>query len=401
MADVVLRGVSRVFPDGTVAVNSIDLSVPDGQFMVLVGPSGCGKSTTLRMIAGLDQVSEGEISIGGRVVNDLLPKDRDIAMVFQNYALYPHMTVRQNLSFALRLRQGAFIKRLWQRMASSTRSGEAVVSNEQIEAKVHAVATKLGIERLLERRPRELSGGERQRVALGRALVREPVAYLFDEPLSNLDARLRLDMRREIKQLHTELQSTMIYVTHDQVEALTLGDQIAVMRNGEIQQVGTPNEVYERPRNRFVAGFIGSPPMNFLEATVQGGVQDDMSPFTLATAAGTVAVDRLATETVQRRVGDRVVLGFRPETVRVSSSEGGSDAGLPATVTLVEPLGDATIVHMQFVAEAAEERSTVMCKVAPDSRLTTGERVELQIDTSRIHYFDPESGQNLAYADGN
>ncbi len=398
MADVVLRGVSRVFPDGTVAVNGIDLSIPDGQFMVLVGPSGCGKSTTLRMIAGLDQVTDGEISIGSRVVNRLMPKDRDIAMVFQNYALYPHMTVRQNLAFALKLRQGGPLKRLVQRIFSPTKATAAAQQRKDIEQKVRSVAEKLGIKHLLERRPRELSGGERQRVALGRALVREPVAYLFDEPLSNLDARLRLDMRRELKQLHVELRSTMVYVTHDQVEALTLGDRIAIMRNGEIQQVGTPRQVYERPRNRFVAGFIGSPPMNFLEVRLR----DDDTQWAIETVAGTVAVDKSAIKTLQREVDDQVVLGFRPEAVRVAQpSRGPGATRLPATVALVEPLGDAMIVHMELtMAGSATATENVLCKVDATSQLAAGEKVEIEIDFGRIHFFDSETGENLIDAGG-
>lgn len=394
MADVVLQGVSRVFPGGTVAVNRIELSIPDGQFMVLVGPSGCGKSTTLRMIAGLEQVSSGQISIGGRVVNDELPKDRDIAMVFQNYALYPHMSVRQNLSFALKLRHGGLLKRLFQRVTSPTTAAETARRQAEIEQRVRDVAAKLGIERLLDRRPRELSGGERQRVALGRALVREPVAYLFDEPLSNLDARLRLDMRRELKQLHTELQSTMIYVTHDQVEALTLGDRIAVMRDGEIQQVGTPQEVYNQPRNRFVAGFIGSPPMNFVEGRVVSE-QDDLS---IDTGSGSVAVDSAATKTLQRRVGDQVVLGFRPEVVRLADRSVGSKLRLSGQVILVEPLGDATIIHVSLSAAQATEAPAVLCRAQPDVQVSVDDQVELEVDSQRIHCFEVDSGESLTAA---
>ncbi len=396
MADVVLRGVSRVFPDGTVAVAGIDLSIPDGQFMVLVGPSGCGKSTTLRMIAGLDQVTGGEISIGSRVVNRLPPKDRDIAMVFQNYALYPHMTVRQNLAFALKLRQEGPLRRLAMRIISPAKAALAAQRRKDIDHKVRAVAEKLGIRHLLERRPRELSGGERQRVALGRALVREPVVYLFDEPLSNLDARLRLDMRRELKQLHAEMRSTMVYVTHDQVEALTLGDRIAVMRNGEIQQVGSPREVYDRPRNRFVAGFIGTPPMNFVEARLQG---NDAHP-TLETAFGLVAVDKSVTKTLQRRVGQQVVMGFRPEAVRMAGTSAGEATRLPATVTLVEPLGDTTIVHVELAEGGSGESTTVLCKVDAASQLACGESVAIEIDSGRIHLFDSDTGENLVYVGG-
>ena len=240
MASVSLRNVRKVYPGGAVGVGGVDLEIRDGEFVVLVGPSGCGKSTTLRMVAGLEEITSGEISIGGRVVNDVLPKDRDIAMVFQNYALYPHMTVRENLAFGLKLRK---------------------VPKDEIERRIADAAAVLGIEPYLDRRPKALSGGQRQRVAVGRAIVRNPAVFLFDEPLSNLDAKMRTQMRVEIKRLHARLGATMIYVTHDQTEAMTMGDRIVVMEGGRIRQAGAPLEVYEHPANRFVAGFIGTPPM--------------------------------------------------------------------------------------------------------------------------------------------
>jgi len=270
MAGVVLAGVSRVYPGGFQAVQHLDLEVRDKEFLVLVGPSGCGKSTTLRMIAGLEEASGGEIRIGGRVVNDVAPKDRDIAMVFQNYALYPHMSVYRNMSFGLELRYGSgWLQRAWRRLFQPARAAELSVARSGIDQQVRSAAKMLGIEPLLERMPRQLSGGERQRVAVGRAIVRQPAAFLFDEPLSNLDARLRVDMRRELRQLHRRLQATIVYVTHDQVEALTLGDRVAVMDQGAIHQIGSPMEVYDHPKDRFVAGFIGSPPMNFLEGRIK------------------------------------------------------------------------------------------------------------------------------------
>ena len=270
MAEVVLENVSRVYPGGALAVDSVNLVVHDQEFLVLVGPSGCGKSTTLRMIAGLEEVSSGTIRIGSRVVNQVAPRERDIAMVFQNYALYPHMTVRGNMAFGLELRYGGgWLARLGRRIVRPHQAVALAAQRRQIEPRVRAVAQALAIEHLLDRLPGQLSGGERQRVALGRAIVREPQAFLFDEPLSNLDAKLRVELRHELKQLHTRLKTTMIYVTHDQVEALTLGQRIAVMQAGKLQQVGPAMEVYDQPANQFVAGFIGTPPMNFVSGQLQ------------------------------------------------------------------------------------------------------------------------------------
>jgi len=287
MANVRLEGVRKIYQDGGhVAVHGVDLVVSDGEFVVLVGPSGCGKSTTLRMIAGLESITAGRLFIGDRLVNDVPPKDRDIAMVFQNYALYPHMTVRENLAFALQLRK---------------------LPAAEIERRVQLAASTLGLDEVLDRKPRQLSGGQRQRVAVGRAIVREPAVFLFDEPLSNLDAKLRVQTRREIAKLHRDLGATMIYVTHDQVEAMTLGDRIVVMNAGRVQQVDTPLALYDRPANRFVAGFIGSPAMNFVEGTVS-----DRRAFTARGDAFVIPVGALA---AQIAPGRQLVMGVRPEDI--------------------------------------------------------------------------------------
>ena len=290
MAQVVLKDLVKRFSEEVIAVNSVNLDIQDKEFIVLVGPSGCGKTTTLRMVAGLEDISGGEIRIGDRLVNDVPPKDRNIAMVFQNYALYPHMTVYKNMAFSLKLRR---------------------TPKAEIEQRVKAAADILGIGELLERKPKQLSGGQRQRVAVGRAIVRQPEVFLFDEPLSNLDAKLRVNMRAELIKLHERLDSTMIYVTHDQVEAMTMGDRIVVMRNGFIQQVGSPMQVYNEPTNQFVAGFIGSPPMNFLEAMLvqeNGAVQVDVKGSRL-----TLPADRA--KQVEGYVNQPVVFGIRPEDV--------------------------------------------------------------------------------------
>jgi multiple sugar transport system ATP-binding protein len=330
MGDVDFRSVSKRF-DGQTVVAELDLHINDGEFMVLVGPSGCGKSTALRMLAGLEDVSDGTISIAGRVVNDVAPRDRDIAMVFQNYALYPHMTVRENLGFALRLR-------------GSTRA--------EIDRGVTGAAELLGITHLLERRPRELSGGQRQRVAVGRAIVRNPAVFLFDEPLSNLDAKLRGEMRAEIIKLQQRLGTTTVYVTHDQVEAMTMGHRIAVMRNGRIQQLGTPLEVYERPANLFVAGFIGTPPMNLLLAKTLG-----LSP-------------------------PDAIAGIRPEHIVP-----GDDFRLP--IEVVEPLGHAVIVHVRL------EDKPLIAALPPGRIPRVGDTIGLKIQREQVHLFDATTEQRL------
>jgi multiple sugar transport system ATP-binding protein len=318
VAQVILQQVSKTYPGGVIAVHPLDLHIAHGEFAVLVGPSGCGKSTTLRMIAGLEEITGGTVSIGDRVVNDIEPRDRNIAMVFQNYALYPHMNVRENLAFGLKMRK---------------------LPKAEITAKVEDAARILGIETLLERKPRALSGGQRQRVALGRAIVRDPDVFLFDEPLSNLDAKMRVQMRAEIARLHHRLGATMIYVTHDQTEAMTLGQRIVVMKDGIVQQVAAPLELYERPANRFVAGFIGSPAMNFLSGRLE---QHDGLRF--VTEAGESVGLPAGFRPAAAVVGTPTILGIRPEHLDVTSA--GAGAGLSAPVQVVESLGNETMVHL-------------------------------------------------------
>ena len=364
MANVRLEGVRKIYQDGGhIAVHGVDLDVADGEFVVLVGPSGCGKSTTLRMIAGLESITAGKLYIGDRLVNDVPPKDRDIAMVFQNYALYPHMTVRENLAFALELRK---------------------LSASEIDRRVKRAAETLGLEQVLQRKPRQLSGGQRQRVAVGRAIVREPAVFLFDEPLSNLDAKLRVQTRREIAKLHRDLGATMIYVTHDQVEAMTLGDRIVVMNEGRVQQVDSPLALYDHPANRFVAGFIGSPAMNF----IQGAVAEAR----FVTTDGALAVPLPASVQITRAAG--VVYGIRPEDVAISSGNepamrGGETVEVPARVDLAEPLGNETFVHTTVGSHAITARST--SRQLPD----VGSTVRLTIDPARGHWFDLESGRRI------
>jgi multiple sugar transport system ATP-binding protein len=363
MARVRLEGVRKIYADGGhIAVHGVDLEVGDGELVVLVGPSGCGKSTTLRMIAGLESITAGRLYIGDTLVNDLPPKDRDIAMVFQNYALYPHMSVRENLAFALRLRK---------------------LPQAEIDRRVRQAADTLGLGDVLDRKPRQLSGGQRQRVAVGRAIVREPEVFLFDEPLSNLDAKLRVQTRREIAKLHRDLSATMIYVTHDQVEAMTLGDRIVVMNAGHVQQVDTPLALYDRPANRFVAGFIGSPAMNFIPGAI-----DDARAFVSADGSITVPVPREATADLT--AGRRVELGVRPEHVLVAVSAGpNADAAFAARVELVEPLGSETLVHTMVGVNAIVARSTTR-DLAP-----IGAQVRLRFDTQALHWFDQASGARI------
>jgi multiple sugar transport system ATP-binding protein len=360
MAGVALKGLSKTFDGAVEAVHEMNLDVGDGEFVVLVGPSGCGKSTTLRMIAGLEEPTTGEIWIDGRMVNDVQPKDRDIAMVFQNYALYPHMTVWKNLAFGLKLRR---------------------TPKSDIRRRVGEVAEKLGISALLDRRPRALSGGQRQRVALGRALVREPKVFLFDEPLSNLDAKLRVEMRAELKKLHHELGATMIYVTHDQVEAMTLGERIVVMNDGVVQQVDEPLAVYERPANLFVAGFVGTPSMNLIE----GELTDSGGRGELVSGAGRIPLPAAWSGAVGRLAGSRGVLGVRPEDIVLERS----GEGLPVEVTVTEPLGDQMLVYMN-----AGDTSLV-AKSASDFCMSYGDRAAAAFRESRIHLFDAETGRNV------
>ena len=398
MASIGLEGVSRTYPGGIAAVEELSLEVSDKEFMVLVGPSGCGKSSTLRMIAGLEEPTAGRISIGGRVVNDVPPKDRDIAMVFQNYALYPHMSVYRNMAFGLELRYGSsLLTRTFWRVARPSKAADMAERRKMINRRVRQAAQSLGIENLLDRLPRELSGGERQRVALGRAIVRQPAAFLFDEPLSNLDAKLRLQMRRELKELHRRLQATMVYVTHDQTEALTMGDRIAVMYGGTLQQLGTPLEVYDEPCNLFVAGFIGAPPMNLVHGTLEA--DGDVGVF--RASGWSVPVGRNLYERVKQYAGKPLVLGIRPEHVR--QEHGGQGRGLTATVSVVEPLGDGSIVHLQIEPEggaSADSVTPIVGKWPPRPAVEPGERLAIAFDMDFAHWFDPKSEKNVGQPAG-
>ena len=393
MAEIAYDSVSKVFDDGTRAVDSLDLRVEDGELMVMVGPSGCGKTTALRMLAGLEEITDGEIRIGDRVVNDLTPKDRDIAMVFQNYALYPHMTVEQNLAFGLKLRK---------------------LPKEEISQRVRETAQKLEIAEFLKRKPRALSGGQRQRVAMGRAIVRNPQAFLMDEPLSNLDAKLRVQMRAEIHQLQRRLGVTTIYVTHDQVEAMTLGDRVAVMRDGRLQQVASPQALYDSPVNDFVAGFIGSPSINMVVADLartDGRLWVSFGEHRLAVP------DELIRKhpALERYVGRSVLLGIRPEHFEDArlDSNAGPEQRITTTSELTEPLGAEVLVHFTVSARGhvagidAENASDadvrlgsdgsegdvtrMVARVDPETRISVNDRIELAVDTNRIYFFDPET----------
>jgi multiple sugar transport system ATP-binding protein len=365
VAAIEFHEVSKVYPDGTRAVESLDLQIKEDEFMVFVGPSGCGKTTALRMVAGLEEISEGTISIGGRIVNEISSKDRDLAMVFQNYALYPHMTVAQNLAFGLKLRK---------------------IDKAETRRRVQVAATTLGLEDYLERKPGALSGGQRQRVAMGRAIVREPQAFLMDEPLSNLDAQLRVQMRAEIQKLQRELGVTTIYVTHDQTEAMTMGDRIAVMRGGTLQQVDAPEQVYRWPANRFVAGFIGSPAMNMVSARLtrlDGELVVSFGEHSLMLG------DEVLTERPGLRAyeGGEVVLGLRPEDLEDAAfAEAAPGRTLATVCTLREALGSEVLVH--FVVED----STFIARVHPQTAARVGDTLQLVVDTSRLHFFEPGSG---------
>jgi multiple sugar transport system ATP-binding protein len=364
MANVILQDVAKRYGDNPPVITGISLEIREHEFMVLVGPSGCGKSTLLRMIAGLEEITSGTISIGGRVVNDVPPKDRDIAMVFQSYALYPHMSVRENLEFGLRLR------------------GTPRAEMDQL---ITDAAKILGLDELLERRPKELSGGQRQRVALGRAIVRKPSVFLFDEPLSNLDAKLRVQMRAEIKKLQHRLQVTSVYVTHDQVEAMTMGHRMAVMNAGKVQQVGTPLEVYERPQNLFVANFIGTPPMNFIRARVaDGGAALVADGYSLPAPAR--ARDALAA-----RAGKQVIIGIRPENVvEPGRATRGATAVMELTADMVETLGDEVVVH------GKQGDALIAFKMDPHNPPELGGKVTAHLEVDRFHLFDAESEARIA-----
>jgi multiple sugar transport system ATP-binding protein len=370
MARVAFDEATKVYPGPVVALDHLTLDVADGEFLILVGPSGCGKSTALRMVAGLERISDGTISIGDRVVNDVPPKDRDIAMVFQNYALYPHMTVEKNLGFGLRRRH---------------------TPREDVRQRVDEMSEMLGLQDLLRRRPGQLSGGQRQRVAMGRALVREPEVFLLDEPLSNLDAKLRVQMRSELKRLHDRIGVTTIYVTHDQVEAITLGERIAVLSEGVLQQVGPPQDVYDHPANVFVAGFIGSPPMNLLKGNAAGG---------------RIAVGEV--EFVDRQVPDgEVLVGIRPEGLH-PVGEAFDGPVFEVSVEVVEPLGDEVLVHGSIEAHAAEERreaeevalladgkrdrATITLRLPPEERPKPGSRLRVGVAQHKVRLFDVANG---------
>jgi multiple sugar transport system ATP-binding protein len=396
---VTFDNVGKVYADGTRAVSGMSLEISDGEFMVLVGPSGCGKTTALRMVAGLEDISEGTLRIGDRVVNRVPARDRDIAMVFQSYALYPHLTVYDNIAFGLRLRK---------------------VSKSEIDGRVREAARVLGLEEFLDRKPRALSGGQRQRVAMGRAIVRQPQAYLMDEPLSNLDAKLRVHMRAEISALQHELGVTTIYVTHDQVEAMTMGDRVSVMRKGELQQVAPPQELYERPVNLFVGGFIGSPAMNLVEATIEqqnGAVVTRVGSHTLELPEEVLR----ARPALRSYVGRKIVLGIRPEGLEdaVLEPDTPGERRIQGVVVLREPLGSEIVAHFEVDASPAltedvrelardvgqestvqiaaddETKTTMVGRFGPRSRIRNGDVIDVAVDMSTVHLFDLETGLGI------
>jgi multiple sugar transport system ATP-binding protein len=397
VAEIELHQLTKVYGDGTRAVNELDLQIPDGEFTVLVGPSGCGKTTALRMVAGLEPITSGEVRIGGRVVNDLPPKSRDVAMVFQNYALYPHMSAYKNMAFGLKLRK---------------------LPRAEIDRRVKDAARILGLSEVLGKRPRTLSGGQRQRVAMGRAIVREPQAFLMDEPLSNLDAKLRVEMRAEIARIQRDLEVTTIYVTHDQTEALTLGDRVAVMRDGVLQQLDVPQLLYDEPVNLFVAGFIGSPAMNLVGADLvaaNGGLEARFGEHQLR-VADVLLENRPALRTF---AGKRVILGIRPEDLE-DASHGDGEAGagrISAVVDIREDMGSEVYVHfgvgappvrgkdveaavgheaIEATAEQARRRGSLfVARVTRGTRVREGERIELLAALDRLHFFDPETGRGI------
>jgi len=392
MAEVTFDGVGKVYPDGTRAVGDMDLEIKDGEFMVLVGPSGCGKTTALRMVAGLEDISEGVVRIGDRVVNHVPPRDRDIAMVFQSYALYPHLSVYENIAFGLKLRKE---------------------KKSEIEKRVREAADILGLEPFLKRKPRALSGGQRQRVAMGRAIVRRPQAFLMDEPLSNLDAKLRVQMRAEIHQLQRRLGVTTIYVTHDQVEAMTMGDRVAVMNAGHLQQVDTPQVLYDQPVNEFVAGFIGSPSINLVESELarsNGHLEVSLGEHKLA-VDDKIARNRSG---LGDYVGKKIILGIRPEDFEDAALEpdAPADRRIKVTADLTEPLGSEVLVHFGTEATAVvssaaaadagedadirlgeedEVTTRLIARVSPKSHVALGQQIELAVDTTRLYFFDPET----------
>jgi len=386
MGAIEISNVGKVYPNGTRALEDVNITIDDGEFVVLVGPSGCGKTTLLRMVAGLEDITEGTIKIADKVVNEVAPKDRDIAMVFQNYALYPHMSVYDNMAFSLKLRK---------------------LSKDEIDSKVRDAAKTLEIDELLERKPKALSGGQRQRVAMGRAIVRNPQAFLMDEPLSNLDAKLRVQMRAELGQLHSQLQTTTLYVTHDQVEAMTMGDRVAVIRKGLLQQIDTPREIYLYPKNIFVAGFIGSPSMNFVYATVSP------SGKSYKIKIGDVELNTSSAPEALADFKDKeIVLGIRPEAFEDSVYAGKEfTEDFPVEITLLEQLGSDSYIHFykdikpvqteaieEILADEGEDISMLgtetkfIARINPNATVEEGQKTNLKIDPTKLHYFDPETG---------
>lgn len=365
MASVELRQVTKVYDGNVVAVNSANITIEDKEFVVLVGPSGCGKSTLLRMIAGLEDITSGELLIDGQQVNQVPPKDRDIAMVFQNYALYPHMSVYQNMAFGLKLRK---------------------FPQDEIDKRVHEAADILGIRSLLDRKPKALSGGQRQRVAVGRAIVRKPKVFLFDEPLSNLDAKLRVQMRAEISKLHSQLQTTMIYVTHDQVEAMTMGDRICVLRDGYIQQMDSPLNLYDQPENQFVAGFIGSPSMNFIRGTL---VQDQYLRFQKSGFA--VHIPNQQKPLLQPFLNKELIMGIRPEHIIFPDNGKLSQGWSPfdADIEVIEPMGNEIYLYVRLGGDV------VTARIAPRSDLQVNTTCTLAVDMNKAHFFDAENEQRI------
>ena len=388
MGAIDIKSAGKIYPNGTRALEDVNITINDGEFVVLVGPSGCGKTTLLRMVAGLEDITEGEISIGKKTVNEVAPKDRDIAMVFQNYALYPHMSVYDNMAFSLKLRK---------------------LSKDEIDQKVKEAAKTLEISELLDRKPKALSGGQRQRVAMGRAIVRNPQAFLMDEPLSNLDAKLRVQMRAELGQLHTQLQTTTLYVTHDQVEAMTMGDRVAVIRKGELQQIDTPREIYSNPKNIFVAGFIGSPSMNFVYANVKG----KKGSIELSFGDDKIAYNGPNLDKLREFENTEIVMGIRPEAFEDSNYANKTEfsESMKVTVSLLEQLGSDSYIHFykdikpvqtdaieEILADEGEDLSVLgdntkfIARINPNSSVIEGENIELKVDPSKLHFFEPENG---------
>ena len=390
MGAINIQSVGKIYPNGTRALENVNIEINDGEFVVLVGPSGCGKTTLLRMVAGLEDITEGEISIADKVVNEIAPKDRDIAMVFQNYALYPHMSVYDNMAFSLKLRK---------------------LPKDEIDQKVKDAAKTLEIDELLERKPKALSGGQRQRVAMGRAIVRNPQAFLMDEPLSNLDAKLRVQMRAELGQLHSQLETTTLYVTHDQVEAMTMGDRVAVIRKGVLQQINTPREIYLYPKNIFVAGFIGSPSMNFVYATVNSSSKGIVLKF-----GEDEILSKDAPESLNEYEGQQIVLGIRPEAFEdsVYANKDEFSEEINIEVSLLEQLGSDTYIHFykdinpvqteaieEILADEGEDISVLgtetkfIARINPNATIKEGQSVNLAIDPTKLHYFNPETGLSI------